>query len=56
MVFSGYSTNKTDGHDIAEILLKVTLNTIAMNINLGWKEYFIFYFYTHLRENNNLEC
>ena len=56
VVFSGYSTNKTDGHDIAEILLKVTLNTIAMNINLGWKECFIFYSYTHLRENNNLEC
>ena len=31
VVFSGYadvSTNKTDSHDIAEILLKVALNTI----------------------------
>ena len=30
--FSGYSsTSKTDCHDIAEILLKVTLNTIKPN-------------------------
>jgi hypothetical protein len=31
VVFSGYSglsTNKTDGHDIVEILLKVALNTM----------------------------
>ena len=29
------STNKTDGHDIAEILLKVALNTIEQtNIDL----------------------
>jgi hypothetical protein len=26
------STNKTDRHDIAEILLKVPLNTITINI------------------------
>jgi hypothetical protein len=33
VVFSGYlvsSTNKTDHHDIAEMLLKVALNTIAL--------------------------
>ena len=29
VVFSGYSTNKTNRHDITEILLKVALNTIA---------------------------
>jgi hypothetical protein len=28
VVFSGYSTNKTDHHDITEILLKVALSTI----------------------------
>ena len=28
VVFSGSSTNKTDLHDIAEILFKVALNTI----------------------------
>ena len=28
MVFSGSSTNKTDRHDITEILLKVALNNI----------------------------
>jgi len=28
IVFSGYSTNKTDRHDITEMLLKVALNTI----------------------------
>jgi len=28
VVFNGYSTNKTDRHDITEILLKVALNTI----------------------------
>ena len=30
LVFSGYSTNKSDRHDIAEILLKVALNTITL--------------------------
>jgi hypothetical protein len=29
------STNKTDRHDIAEILLKVTLSTINQNQTLG---------------------
>ena len=29
--FFRYSTNKTDLHDIAEILLKVALNTITSN-------------------------
>jgi hypothetical protein len=28
VVFSGSSTNKTDSHDMTEILLKVALNTI----------------------------
>jgi hypothetical protein len=27
------STNKTDRHDIIEILLKVALNTISLNLN-----------------------
>jgi hypothetical protein len=27
-----YSINKTDRHDITEILLKVVLNTIALNL------------------------
>jgi len=30
VVFTGYSTNKTDRHDITEILLKVALNTITI--------------------------
>ena len=29
--YSGSSTNKTDRHDIVEILLKVALNTITPN-------------------------
>jgi hypothetical protein len=36
VVFSGFSvssTNKTDRHDIAEILLKVALNTITLTCN-----------------------
>jgi hypothetical protein len=37
MVFSGYtpvsSTNKTDRHDITEILLKVALNTINESVS-----------------------
>jgi hypothetical protein len=32
-VYSGSSTNKTDCHDIGEILLKVGLNTINQNLN-----------------------
>ena len=31
VVFSGFITNKTDRHDITEILLKVALNTINLN-------------------------
>jgi hypothetical protein len=34
VVFSGYSTNKTDHHDIAEILLKVALNTMTLTLIL----------------------
>ena len=30
VVFSGYSSNKTDHHDIAEKLLKVVFNTITI--------------------------
>jgi hypothetical protein len=39
VVFSGYSvssTNKTDRHDITEILLKVTLSAIKQSNNLPW--------------------
>jgi len=35
VVFSGSSTNKTDRHDITEILLKVALNTIKQTTNVG---------------------
>jgi hypothetical protein len=35
VVFSGYSTNKTDCHEITEILLKVALNTITHPITLS---------------------
>jgi hypothetical protein len=35
VVFSGYaSTNKTDHHNIAELLLKVMLNTITLTLKL----------------------
>ena len=30
------STNKTDRHDIAELLLKVALNILTINPNLYW--------------------
>jgi len=33
---SGYTTNKTDRHDIAEILLKLALNTINHKPNLAF--------------------
>jgi hypothetical protein len=39
-VFPVSSTNKTDRHDITEILLKVALNTITLTLIL-----FIFPFY-----------
>ena len=35
--FSVSSTNKTDRHDIAEILLKVALNTITLRL-IHWKK------------------
>ena len=35
VVFSGYSTNKTDRHDITEILLKVALITINLSTPYG---------------------
>ena len=40
VVFSGYSTNKTDCHYIAKILLKVALNTITLilYISLGTED------------------
>jgi hypothetical protein len=46
VVFSGIpvsSTNKTECHDIAEILWKVALNTINLNLNLNlhWEGLFI---------------
>jgi hypothetical protein len=31
--YSGFSTNKTDCHNITEILLKVVLNTINLNLD-----------------------
>ena len=34
-----FSTNKTDRHDIAEILLKVALNTITLTLNLFSSSY-----------------
>ena len=35
VVFPGYS-NKTDGHDITELLLKVALSTIALPLTLHY--------------------
>ena len=35
MVFSGHSTNKTDHHDVIEMLLKVALNTINQTNQFG---------------------
>jgi hypothetical protein len=35
IIFSESSTNKTDRHDIAEILLKVALNTIKQTKKYG---------------------
>ena len=43
VIFSWYSvsvTNKTDCHDITEILLKVVLNTININHHLDWAKTF----------------
>jgi len=45
VVFSGYfsfSTNKTDPHDITEMLLKVVLNIINQTINLSISDNNIF--------------
>jgi hypothetical protein len=36
-----FSTNKTDRHDITEILLKVALNTIKQNKQTIYKSYYI---------------
>jgi hypothetical protein len=40
VVFSGHSTNKTDRHDITEILLKVALNTIKLKPNYSQDGFF----------------
>jgi hypothetical protein len=41
VVFSGSSTNKTDPHDIAEIVLKVALNIIKQTtIKINWEKQF----------------
>jgi len=39
-VFSGSSTNKTDSHDITEILLKVALKTKPKPINQNQSFFF----------------
>jgi hypothetical protein len=41
VVFSGYSTNKIDRHDITEILLKVALNTINQNLLIPFFNVFV---------------
>jgi hypothetical protein len=43
VVFSKSSTNKTDHHDITEILLKVALNTIKQT-NKQTKKHYFYYF------------
>jgi hypothetical protein len=40
------STNKTDHHDITEILLKVALNTITINRNSNFYRWFVNFFFT----------
>jgi hypothetical protein len=37
MIMTLPSTNKTDCHDITEILLKVALNTITLTITLNYR-------------------
>ena len=43
------STNKTDCHDIAEILLKVAFNTIILNPSTGILVYYSFSIYEWIR-------
>jgi hypothetical protein len=48
VVFSGYSTNKTDRHDITEILLKVAFITIILTLlSLFYLWFFRSYSYKH---------
>jgi hypothetical protein len=42
VVFSVYSTNKTDCHDITEILLKVAVNAINQPLSAYTKVYNVF--------------
>jgi len=44
-----FSTNKTDRHDITEILLKVALNTIILTLSYSVK--YIVSILTHIRTN-----
>ena len=39
MVFSRYSTNKTDHYDITDISLKVALNTINLNLTFNISDF-----------------
>jgi hypothetical protein len=44
----GSSINKTDRHDITEILLKVALNTITLILTFEWMFVFTKCFYLHV--------
>ena len=47
MIFSGYSSNKTDCHEITGILLKVALNIITLTHHI-WPYFWSFIFLTIL--------
>ena len=67
MVFFGYSTNTGLCHDIAEILLKVALNTITTTVyqgylhrnnkllNIALIEIYTFFYHTELAEERSTD-
>ena len=56
VVFSGSSINKTDHHNISELLLKMALNTIALTpLTITYHTYHHLPYFKHTRQRYNTD-